>query len=61
MSRSQAYAWLARKLGIPRERCHMEYMSIKQCHRVVDICTADDFNDRFTTVPNGSPANEEKE
>lgn len=43
MSRSRAYAWLAKQLGIPKHKCHMLQFDITMCSRVVAICTAEDF------------------
>lgn len=38
MTRSQAYRWLAEKLGIPAGACHMGSMSDDNLRRVVEIC-----------------------
>lgn len=38
MKRSQAYAWLARALGITPEQCHIGMFDIEQCHRAIDAC-----------------------
>lgn len=43
MSRSNAYSWLARQMGLPKHECHMLQFSIEQCERVIAICIADDF------------------
>jgi hypothetical protein len=45
MSRSEAYTWLARQLSIPKHRCHMLQFDIEMCNRVVEVCTANDFED----------------
>lgn len=37
-ARVRAYHWLAGKLGIPRDQCHMELMSASMCRRVVSVC-----------------------
>ena len=37
-TRSEAYAWLARQLGIERERCHIGEMDVEMCERVVEVC-----------------------
>jgi hypothetical protein len=47
MTRSEAYAWLAEQLGIPKKRCHMEQMDVAMCDRVIDICTRRGFSDLF--------------
>ncbi|MGG7670049.1 zinc-finger-containing protein [Yersinia sp. J1] len=38
MSRSQAYGWLAEKMGIPAEKCHFGWFDIKQCQQAKQIC-----------------------
>lgn len=38
-SRSKAYAWLARELGIGQAQCHIAMFDLGQCARVVAICT----------------------
>lgn len=39
MSRSEAYAWMAKQLGIERtEECHIGWFDVAQCNRVVAIC-----------------------
>lgn len=37
--RSEAYRWLAGKLGIAWKDCHIGEMNVEQCRRVVEICT----------------------
>lgn len=39
MSRSQAYKWLARSMGISRERCHMIMFTEGDCAEVVRLCS----------------------
>ena len=36
--RSAAYAWLAGKMQMPKEICHIGMMDVEQCRRVVSIC-----------------------
>lgn len=43
MTRSEAYRWLAERMGLSRSKCHMERMDEAQCDRVVDICLRRDF------------------
>lgn len=43
MTRSEAYAWLANKLNIPKEDCHMINFDFATCERVVALCVADMF------------------
>lgn len=38
LSRSEAYEWLARKLGIPSAECHVGMMDVPTCRRVVEVC-----------------------
>ena len=38
LSRSGAYRWLAKKLKIPGELCHMKFMDAEMAYDVVDIC-----------------------
>lgn len=45
MSRSDAYAELARRLGLPKEKTHMLLFDVEMCRRVVAVMTADDFED----------------
>lgn len=35
---SEAYAWLASKLDIPVERCHIGEFDVPTCRRVVEVC-----------------------
>lgn len=37
MGRGQAYAWLAKAMGLPREKCHMKLMTVEQCELVVEL------------------------
>jgi hypothetical protein len=45
MSRKQAYKWLARAMGIPRERCHMVMFSEGDCEEVVRLCSLKAFQE----------------
>lgn len=38
MRRKDAYAWLAKELGIPVRECHISWFSAKRCRQVVAIC-----------------------
>lgn len=38
MTRSEAYALLAERMGLPVERCHISRFDAAQCRRVVEIC-----------------------
>lgn len=38
MSRSQAYDWLARQLGLHKSECHVGKFDVETCNRVVMIC-----------------------
>lgn len=37
-SRQHAYEWLAARLGIRREECHIAMFDVETCQRVVDLC-----------------------
>lgn len=39
-ARRAGYAWLAGQLGIHAARCHIGYMDVEECKRVVEICAA---------------------
>lgn len=38
MTRGAAYAWLAHKLGIPKNECHIGFFTLEQCQEAVRIC-----------------------
>lgn len=38
MTRTQAYAWLANKMGIPAEECHIGMFDIRQCDQTIHLC-----------------------
>ena len=37
MRRQQAYAWLAEKLDIPTEQCHIGMFDVDMCQKVIDV------------------------
>lgn len=37
-SRSEAYKWLAGKLGIPEEECHIGMFDVHRCRQAVAVC-----------------------
>lgn len=39
-ARNAGYRWLAEQLGIPIKKCHIGYMNLDECKRVVEICMA---------------------
>jgi hypothetical protein len=39
-ARRAGYAWLAAQLGIEFKRCHIGYMNLDECQKVVAICMA---------------------
>jgi hypothetical protein len=39
-SRRQAYAWLAKELGIPRDEAHIGMFDVDLCRRTVKACKA---------------------
>lgn len=38
MTRSVAYKWLAKEMGINVQNCHIGMFDIKQCEKVIEIC-----------------------
>lgn len=38
MSRSKAYGWLAKQLGISREETHIGMFDLETCRLVIEIC-----------------------
>jgi hypothetical protein len=43
-TRSEAYAWLAAKMELPLEACHMALMDYDMCAQVIDICRTETEN-----------------
>lgn len=39
MSRAAVYAWLAARMGLPREHAHISQFSAEQCYQVIAICS----------------------
>jgi ssDNA-binding Zn-finger/Zn-ribbon topoisomerase 1 len=37
--RRGAYLWLAQKLGIAEEKCHIAMFDVETCKRVVEVCS----------------------
>lgn len=37
-ARTRAYAWLAERLGLEKEQCHIGMFSVEQCDQVVAVC-----------------------
>ena len=46
MTRSQAYGWLAREMGLPQGHCFIGGFDEAQCKKVVELCARE---------PNGDP------
>jgi hypothetical protein len=44
MTRSAAYSELARRLGIPKSRAHMQMFDIATCEKVVALFLVDEFD-----------------
>jgi len=42
--RGEAYTWLAERLGIPVDDCHIALFDLKTCVRVVEICVLEPYN-----------------
>lgn len=38
MSRTAAYRWLAKQMGLPEGRAHIGGFEMDQCQRVIDMC-----------------------
>ena len=38
MTRSEAYRWLSKELGISRQHCHIGFFNITRCQRTVELC-----------------------
>lgn len=38
MSRNTAYRWLANKMGLHHDNCHIGDFTVEQCKQVVDLC-----------------------
>jgi DNA-directed RNA polymerase subunit RPC12/RpoP len=43
LTRSEAYGWLAARMGLPGRRAHIACFNIAQCDAVVRICKEHDF------------------
>lgn len=41
VSRSDAYAWLSRRLGIPKDLCHIGMFGEKECERAIALCRSE--------------------
>lgn len=39
ISRSTAYSWLAKQMGLPRRKTHIGSFEMDQCQRVIRLCT----------------------
>jgi DNA-directed RNA polymerase subunit RPC12/RpoP len=37
-TRSEAYEWLAGRMGLPKHRAHIAYFNVEQCDKVIEIC-----------------------
>lgn len=48
MTRSAAYAWLAKELQTPDGRVHIGEMNEAECHRVIEVCTPGAESDFFS-------------
>ncbi|WP_183181763.1 zinc-finger-containing protein [Azospirillum sp. OGB3] len=38
-ARKAGYAWLREQLGIDQSVCHIGFMNLPMCHRVMDLCS----------------------
>lgn len=41
MKRKEAYAWLAKQLGLEVKKTHIGWFNVEACHRVVEVCKAE--------------------
>lgn len=41
--RNGAYAWLAKQMGLPKEKTHIGMFDVEQCKQVIDIVNKRDF------------------
>lgn len=37
--RRVAYKWLSKQLGYPVSKTHIGYMSLEECHKVIEVCS----------------------
>lgn len=44
MTRSAAYALLAKRMGVPKHEAHMQMFDLAQCERVIQLFLTDDFD-----------------
>ena len=40
MTRTQAYQWLSRQMGIPKSECHIGMFDVARCVRAITLCKA---------------------
>lgn len=36
--RVEAYAWLSREVGVPKEKCHIGMFDLRECKKVLEVC-----------------------
>jgi len=39
MTRTDAYGWLSRQLGIEFKSCHIGMFDVEMCQKVIEVCT----------------------
>lgn len=39
VARTDGYKWLAKKLGVPLDSCHIGMFDVRTCNKVVEICS----------------------
>lgn len=37
-ARRSVYSWLADKMGIPVEECHISWFNVEECNSVIELC-----------------------
>ena len=46
LTRHKAYGWLAKKMGLHIDHCHISWFDKNKCRKVIEICTQDKPNKR---------------
>ena len=54
-TRRQAYQWLAAKLGVPEDECHIRFFDKQTCMRVVSLISALGRRDFRSELPRANP------
>lgn len=38
LTRSEAYEWLSKELGLPKHRTHIGFFNVEQCDKAINVC-----------------------